>query len=165
MGEGEYFLASDAAPFVDHTRRWSTSTTARWSSSAASGYEVTTIDNVPLEKEVMELEMDLEEIEKGGYEHFMLKEIMEQPESLENCMRGRLRVSENMIQLGGLLDVMDTLKSAQRILICACGTSLARGARGRIPASKGSRASRSRSSTRASSATATRSCARATWCS
>jgi glutamine---fructose-6-phosphate transaminase (isomerizing) len=123
VGEGEYFLASDAAPFVDHTRQVVYLNDGEMVVIRRGGYEVTTIDNVPLEKEVQELEMDLEEIEKGGYDHFMLKEIMEQPESLENCMRGRLRVAENKIQLGGLLDVMDTLREAQRILICACGTS------------------------------------------
>ncbi|HYE56995.1 MAG TPA: glutamine--fructose-6-phosphate transaminase (isomerizing), partial [Rhodothermales bacterium] len=123
VGDGEYFLASDAAPFVDHTRQVVYLNDGEMVVIRRSGYEVTTIENVPLEKEVMELEMDLEEIEKGGYEHFMLKEIMEQPESLENCMRGRIRLAENKIQLGGLLDVMDTLRAADRILICACGTS------------------------------------------
>src|SRR5690606_16469774 len=68
-------------------------------------------------------EWSLEEIEKGGYEHFMLKEIMEQPEALENCMRGRVRVEDNRIKLGGLTDVMDRLLAAERIVICACGTS------------------------------------------
>lgn len=69
------------------------------------------------------LELDLEQIEKGGYEHFMLKEIMEQPDSLENCLRGRVRVEENCINLGGLIDVMDQLREAKRIIIAACGTS------------------------------------------
>jgi glucosamine--fructose-6-phosphate aminotransferase (isomerizing) len=72
---------------------------------------------------VHELEWSLEEIEKGGYEHFMLKEIMEQPEALENAMRGRVRPDEGLIKLGGLEDVMDRLREAERLVICACGTS------------------------------------------
>jgi glutamine---fructose-6-phosphate transaminase (isomerizing) len=88
-----------------------------------SGYEVKTIDNELLDKEIHELEWDLEEIEKGGYEHFMLKEIMEQPDALENCMRGRVHRDEPMIKLGGLIDVLDDIRGADRIIIAACGTS------------------------------------------
>src|SRR5690606_16319527 len=87
------------------------------------GYEVMSIEGAQVEKEVHELEWSLEEIEKGGYEHFMLKEIMEQPEALENAMRGRVRLDQNRIKLGGIEDVLDQLTAAERIIICACGTS------------------------------------------
>lgn len=123
VGENEYFLGSDAAPLVEHTRQVVYLNDGEMAIIRRSGYQVKSIDNVPLEKEVHELEWDLEQIEKHGYEHFMLKEIMEQPESLENCMRGRIRVHDNDIHLGGLIDSLDTLLGAERIIICACGTS------------------------------------------
>ncbi len=123
VGEGEFFLGSDAAPLVEYTRQVVYLNDGEMVVIRRGGFEVRTIDNVPLEKEVHELEWDLEQIEKGGYEHFMLKEIMEQPTSLENCMRGRIRLSENALKLGGLIDVMDRLRGARRIIIAACGTS------------------------------------------
>ncbi len=123
IGDGEYILASDAAPLVGHTSRVVYLNDGEMVVLRRDGYEVTAIEGGHLDKEVIDLEMDLEQIEKGGYEHFMLKEIMEQPESLENAMRGRLRLDDNQIVLGGLLDVLPTLRAANRILICACGTS------------------------------------------
>ncbi len=123
VGEGEYFVASDAAPLVEHTRQVVYLNDGEMVVIRRSGYEVKSIDNEPLDKEVHELEWDLEEIEKGGYDHFMLKEIMEQPESIENCMRGRISVENNSVLLGGLIDVMDQLRDAKRIIINACGTS------------------------------------------
>ena len=123
VGDGEYFIGSDAAPLVEHTRQVVYLNDGEMVVIRRSGYEVKTIDNTPLEKEVHELEWDLEEIEKGGYDHFMLKEIMEQPSALENCMRGRIRLEENTLMLGGLIDVLDALKEAKRLIICACGTS------------------------------------------
>lgn len=123
IGDGEYYFGSDAAPLIEHTRQVVYLNDGEVVVVRRSGYEVRTIDNVRLEKEVHELEWDLEQIEKGGYEHFMLKEIMEQPTALENAMRGRIRVDENCVRLGGLMDVMDELRAANRILICACGTS------------------------------------------
>ncbi len=123
VGEGEFFLGSDAAPLVEYTRQVVYLNDGEMVLVRRGGFEVRTIDNVPLEKEVHELEWDLEQIEKGGYEHFMLKEIMEQPSSLENCMRGRIRLSENALRLGGLIDEMDRLQNARRIIIAACGTS------------------------------------------
>ncbi|MFN3763906.1 MAG: SIS domain-containing protein, partial [Anaerolineae bacterium] len=79
-----------------------------------------------VKREVNELELTLSEIEKGGYKHFMLKEIMDQPRTLENCMRGRVHVEDGdraHVTLGGLRAVEDQLRAARRILICACGTS------------------------------------------
>jgi len=84
---------------------------------------VKTIDNVPLKKEVHKLEWDLSEIEKSGYDHFMLKEIMEQPDSLADAMRGRLLPEDPRVVLGGLHSVWDQLLGADRIIIAACGTS------------------------------------------
>ncbi|MFQ5572101.1 MAG: glutamine--fructose-6-phosphate transaminase (isomerizing) [Rhodothermales bacterium] len=123
VGDDEYFLGSDAAPLVEHTRQVVYLNDGEMVIVRRSGYEVKTTDNAPLNKEVHQLEWDLEEIEKGGYEHFMLKEILEQPTSLEDCMRGRVSVEHNTIKLGGLMGVLDQMRSAQRILIAACGTS------------------------------------------
>ncbi len=123
VGEGEYFIGSDAAPLVEHTRQVVYLNDGEMAVMRRSGYEVKTTDNVALEKEVHELEWNLEEIEKGGYEHFMLKEIMEQPEALEDCMRGRIDLDTGTVKLGGLMDVLGELRAARRILICACGTS------------------------------------------
>ena len=123
VGEGEYFIGSDAAPLVEHTRQVVYLSDGEIVTIRRSGYNVKTIDNVELTKEVHELEWDLEEIEKGGYDHFMLKEIMEQPDALEDAMRGRAVVEDNEIVLGGLHGVMDHLREADRIIIAACGTS------------------------------------------
>ena len=123
VGEGEYFIGSDAAPLVEHTRQVVYLSDGEMVTIRRDGYNVTTIDNVELTKEVHELEWDLEEIEKGGYDHFMLKEIMEQPEALEDAMRGRAVVEDNEIVLGGLHNVMDQLREADRVIIAACGTS------------------------------------------
>ncbi len=123
VGDNEYFVASDAAPLVEHTRQVVYLNDGEMVVVRRSGYEVKTIDNTPLEKEIHQLEWDLEQIEKGGFEHFMLKEIMEQPEALENCIRGRIRLEENTVKLGGLMDVLEKLQQAERIVICACGTS------------------------------------------
>jgi len=123
VGDGEYFIGSDAAPLVEHTRKVVYLSDGEMVTVRRSGYEVTTIENEPLDKEVHELEWSLSEIEKGGYDHFMLKEIMEQPEAMEDAMRGRVLPGDNEIVLGGLHDVWDQLVDADRIIIAACGTS------------------------------------------
>ncbi len=123
IGDGEYFLGSDAAPIVEYTRKVVYLNDGEMVILRRSGYEVRTIDNVLLDKEIHGLELDLEQIEKGGFPHFMLKEIFEQPTALENAMRGRVRLEEQRIKLGGLIDVMDKLTGVERIIICACGTS------------------------------------------
>lgn len=123
VGEGEYFLGSDAAPLVEHTREVVYLNDGEMVVIRRDGFEVRTTENVPLNKAIHKLEWDLEQIEKGGYEHFMLKEIIEQPISLEDCMRGRVSVEDNSIVLGGLLGALNQLKATRRIIIAACGTS------------------------------------------
>ncbi|PSQ98119.1 MAG: glutamine--fructose-6-phosphate transaminase (isomerizing), partial [Bacteroidetes bacterium SW_7_64_58] len=123
VGDGEYFVGSDAAPLVEHTRQVVYLEDGEMATLRRSGYEVMTVENEPLEKEVHELEWSLGEIEKGGYDHFMLKEIMEQPDALEDAMRGRVHLQNNQIRLGGLHDHWDQLRDADRIVIAACGTS------------------------------------------
>jgi glutamine---fructose-6-phosphate transaminase (isomerizing) len=123
VNEQEYFIASDASALIEHTRQVVYLNDGEMAVVRRSGYEVRTIANQPLQKEVHELQWDIEQIEKQGYEHFMLKEIMEQPKALKDCMRGRVRASEGRVVLGGLMDVMDQLRAANRIIIAACGTS------------------------------------------
>jgi len=87
------------------------------------GYEVKSITNVPQNKAVFELEMNIEQIEKGGFPHFMIKEIFEQPQTISDCLRGRINPEDKSIVLGGLTNVWDKLENAKRIIIAACGTS------------------------------------------
>lgn len=123
IGEGEMFIASDASPIIEYTQKVVYLDDGEMAIVDKDGYEVKTIDDVKLTKEVHELSMDLEEIEKKGYPHFMLKEIFEQPESISDCLRGRLNLETESIQLGGLVDVIDHLKDVKRLVIAACGTS------------------------------------------
>ncbi|MDZ7716073.1 MAG: glutamine--fructose-6-phosphate transaminase (isomerizing) [Balneolaceae bacterium] len=123
VGDGEMFIASDASPIVGYTNKVVYLDDGEMAIVTSDGYEVKTIDDVALTKEVHELAMSVDEIEKGGYPHFMLKEIFEQPESISDCMRGRLDVKNHSIQLGGLVDVIDKIQDANRIIIAACGTS------------------------------------------
>lgn len=123
IGDGEYFLGSDAAPIVEYTRKVVYLNDGDLVIVRRGGFKVFSVENVTLDKTIHELEWDLEQIEKGGYEHFMLKEIMEQPAALENSMRGRVLDDKPYIQLGGLMDSIDRLQNASRIILCACGTS------------------------------------------
>ena len=123
IGDGENFVASDASPFIEYTRNVVYLTDGEMAIVRRDGYDVMSIEGAPVAKEVHALEWKLEQIEKGGYEHFMLKEIMEQPSALENAMRGRVRPDEGIIKLGGLEEVLSQLRACERVVICACGTS------------------------------------------
>ena len=124
LGESEYYLASDASPIVEYTKNviyLEDGEIARLSLDV--GIKLKTIKNEEKKPYVQELEMQLEALEKGGYEHFMLKEIYEQPRSIEDCMRGRISVTKGQIMLGGIKDYIDKMANADRIIIVACGTS------------------------------------------
>ncbi len=123
IGEGEMFVASDAAPVVEYTKKVIYLDDGEMAIITKDNYEVKTIEDVPLTKKVHELAMSIEEIEKGGYPHFMLKEIFEQPRAIADCLRGRLNVENHSVQLGGIADVLDRLVNAKRLVIAACGTS------------------------------------------
>lgn len=123
IGEGEYFVASDAAPLVEYTRQVVYLADGEMAVLSREGICVRTVENVVQEKVVTELDFELEEIEKGGFEHFMLKEIFEQPEVMHDVMRGRVRMEDGLVQLGGIMEHLEELRSARRIVICACGTS------------------------------------------
>ncbi|MDX1617734.1 MAG: glutamine--fructose-6-phosphate transaminase (isomerizing) [Balneolaceae bacterium] len=123
VGEDEMFIASDASPLVEHTKKVVYLDDGEMAIVGRKGYEVKTIEDVPLTKKVHELALSVEEIEKAGYPHFMLKEIFEQPRSISDCLRGRLDPENHSIQLGGIADVLDRLVGADRLIIAACGTS------------------------------------------
>jgi glutamine---fructose-6-phosphate transaminase (isomerizing) len=123
VGDGENFVASDASALVEHTRQVVYLEDGEVAEITTSGFRTMTIDDVTTHKVIQEVTFELAEIERGGYDHFMLKEINEQPETIRNAMRGRLLVDEGDVKLGGLSDVMDKLLDARRIIITACGTS------------------------------------------
>jgi glucosamine--fructose-6-phosphate aminotransferase (isomerizing) len=123
IGEGENFVASDAAAIIDHTRHVVYLEDGEIAVVTKHGFKTVTIDDVSVTKQVQEVNLELSQIERGGYEHFMMKEIHEQPETICNAMRGRLLVDQGNVVLGGLRDVMDKLLCARRFIITACGTS------------------------------------------
>lgn len=125
IGDNEYFVASDASPFVEFTKEAVYLEEGHMATiSLESGVDIRTIkENTKIEPAIQELRLNLEQIEKGGYEHFMLKEIFEQPKSILDTMRGRLLVDEGIIKMAGIWDHLDRLTNAERIIIIACGTS------------------------------------------
>ena len=106
IGDGEIFVASDASPIVEYTSKVVYLDDGEMATLTRGGYQVKTIENVKLSKDVHELEMSIEQIEKAGFPHFMLKEIHEQHETIADCMRGRLSVENNNVVLGGIADVL-----------------------------------------------------------
>ena len=123
VGDGENFVASDAAAIVDHTRQVVYLEDGEIAEITRERFRTMTIDDVEISKVVEEVTLELSQIERGGYDHFMMKEICEQPETIRNAMRGRLLVDEADVKLGGLADAMEKILGARRIIIAACGTS------------------------------------------
>ena len=123
LGEHENFIASDVSAILAYTKQVVYLDDGELAVVSKDGFTVKTISDKEIEKEIHEISISLEEIDKGGYPHFMLKEIIEQTESVRNSMRGRLLVNEGTAKLGGLADVVDRLVNSKRILISACGTS------------------------------------------
>jgi glucosamine--fructose-6-phosphate aminotransferase (isomerizing) len=123
IADGEYFLASDVAPIVSHTRQVVYLDDGEMAVLTPDGFHTATIGQVPVDKAVQEVEWDLGKIEKGGFPHFMLKEIFDQPESVHDSMRGRLVVEEGLARLGGLNMTAEEMLGIKRIIILGCGTS------------------------------------------
>ncbi len=123
VGEGEYFIASDASPIIEYTRNVIYLKDREIAFIDGEDLLLKTIDNEVQTPYIQKLEMQLEMLEKAGYDHFMLKEIHEQPRSIRDCMRGRIYPQEGKVQLGGLKEYADKLRNADRIIIVACGTS------------------------------------------
>lgn len=124
IGNEEFFIASDASPIIEYTKNVIYLDDQEYAVVNRSGeYTVKTLENVKLTPSVQELEMSLEMIEKGGFDHFMLKEIYEQPRAIADCLRGRMNAAQGWIKLGGLSEYINRIKKAERFLITACGTS------------------------------------------
>ncbi|MGH7723892.1 MAG: glutamine--fructose-6-phosphate transaminase (isomerizing) [Candidatus Eiseniibacteriota bacterium] len=123
VGDGETFLASDGAPLREHTQRVVYLDEGEMAVIDDDGYRTMTVEGVTVDKQVEELTWDLEQIEKAGFPHFMLKEIHEQPDTVRNAMRGRVLLDEGEAHLGGLNLSHDELRAIRRIVITACGTS------------------------------------------
>ncbi len=136
IGEGEYFLASDATPIVEYTDQviyiedeeivyisMNPNSPPFREGQGVGSLDITTINNVAKTPEIKRLELSLSQLEKGGYPHFMLKEIFEQPRTLTDSMRGRVNVRQDNIALSGFIDNKERFLNAKRIIITACGTS------------------------------------------
>ncbi len=124
IGEDEFFIASDATPIVEYTKNVVYLEDEEIAFiERGKELKIKTIKNKSKTPYVQELEMQLEALEKGGYDHFMLKEIYEQPRSIKDSMRGRLNAIEGFVNLGGITDYEQKFVQAKRIVFIACGTS------------------------------------------
>jgi len=124
VGENEYFIASDASPIIEHTRNVIFLEEGEMVTISSDGYEIKKIhENKVISKAVTQLDMTVEQIEKGNFPHFMLKEIHDQQHTIMDTMRGRLLLEEGTAHLGGIRDCMDRIQDASRFYITACGTS------------------------------------------
>ncbi len=123
LGKNEFFLASDATPIVEYTNEVVYLNDEEMAVIKGGKLSVRTITDVETTPYIQTLDIELEVIEKGGYEHFMLKEIFEQPRSVKDSMRGRVNADIGRVVLGGIREYKNKLFNAERIIIVACGTS------------------------------------------
>ena len=124
IGNGEYIVASDPSAIISHASTAITLDDYSVARLTRDGFRTTTVDNVELSPKIMQLEMDLEEIELGTFEHYMLKEIYEQPDALRRCLKGRLDKNEGKVVLGGLNTFAKELVKSRRVILTAQGTAL-----------------------------------------
>src|SRR5438552_484125 len=123
LGQGEFYVASDVAAILEYTRQVVYLDDGEMGVLTRDGYEVLDLSARRVRKGVSRIDWNLDQIEKGGFKHFMLKEIFEQPQTIQNTMRGRLVLEEGFSKLGGLNLSRDDLQKIDRIVITACGTS------------------------------------------
>lgn len=124
MGNGEFFCASDATPIIEYTKNVVYLEDGEIATiNLTEGLKIKTIRNKDITPSIQKLELQLEALEKGGYEHFMIKEIHEQVRSIKDCLRGRLNLDQGFIQLGGVQEYEQRILNANRFIIVACGTS------------------------------------------
>ncbi len=124
IGEDDFYLASDATPIIEYTKNVVYLNDEEIAIlDLDKGLKLVNIANQEKTPYIQELELKLEALEKGGYEHFMLKEIHEQPRSIADCLRGRINSLQGRVQLGGIKDYEDKIAKANRVIMVACGTS------------------------------------------
>jgi len=124
IGDDEFYIASDASPIIEYTKNVVYLDDQEYAIINRDGtYTIRTLGNVEKSHAIIKLEMSLENIEKGGYEHFMLKEIFEQPSVIADSLRGRMSAQHGWIKLGGLDEYMNRINHAERFVVTACGTS------------------------------------------
>jgi glucosamine--fructose-6-phosphate aminotransferase (isomerizing) len=134
VGQDEFFIASDATPIVEYTKNVVYLEDEEIAIVNRKGeLQIKTIRNENIEPYIQELQIQLEAIEKGGYDHFMLKEIFEQPRSIKDSMRGRVNAKEGVVAVGGIRDYLQKFVNAKRIVIIGCGTSWHAGLVGEYP--------------------------------
>lgn len=121
--EEEFFLASDAAAVVPHTRDVIYLNDGEFAVLTKKGFRTANLDREPVNKNVKQIEWTMEDAKKGGHPHFMIKEILEEPEAVENALRGRVVPEEGMVKLGGIERVQDELMDTERLIITSCGTA------------------------------------------
>ncbi|HEY1032775.1 MAG TPA: glutamine--fructose-6-phosphate transaminase (isomerizing) [Flavipsychrobacter sp.] len=124
VGEDEFYIASDASPIIEYTKNVVYLDDQEYGVVNRDGsFTIKTLGNITKSPAVKTLEMSLEAIEKGGFEHFMLKEIYEQPKAIEDSLRGRMNAQEGWIKMGGLSEYLSRIDKADRFIVTACGTS------------------------------------------
>ena len=123
IGKGEHFLASDASPIIEYTKEVVYVNDYELAIVRPDELILKNLGNEKVTPFITKLDMELAAIEKGGYEHFMLKEIYEQPSTIQDCLRGRLNAQAGTITMAGIDDNIEQIKNADRIMIVACGTS------------------------------------------
>jgi glutamine---fructose-6-phosphate transaminase (isomerizing) len=123
IGKGEHFLASDASPIIEYTKEVVYVNDYELAILKADELILKNLGNEKITPFVQKLDLEMAAIEKGGYEHFMLKEIFEQPDTIFDCLRGRLDVVKGTITMAGIQQHIDKLKTANRIIMIGCGTS------------------------------------------
>jgi glucosamine--fructose-6-phosphate aminotransferase (isomerizing) len=123
IGQGEYFIASDATPIIPYTNSVIYLNDLDVAIITKDSLTIKTVENLPVAFKITKVDMTIGDLEKGDFEHFMLKEIFEQPKTIEDTFRGRISPDHSEIVLGGLLDIFPKLLKARRIIIIGCGTS------------------------------------------